>query len=113
MSPIPPAVKAEILADPFYKTCARSQEGECDGRVTWEHAYTYGGKQIQEKWAILPLCVYHHLGLGLDKDLNHFLALIRADINDISARMPKKDWKQELIYLAKLFGAEITYEEKL
>ena len=103
MTPIPPAVKAEILADPYYKTCARSDEGECEGRVTWEHSYIYAGKQVQEKWSILPLCVFHHLGEGLDKDLNHLLALLRADLEDICVRMPKKDWKRELIYLESLY----------
>jgi hypothetical protein len=103
MTPIPPAVKAEILADPYYKTCARADEGTCEGRVTWEHAYIYAGKQVQEKWSIIPLCVYHHLGAGLDKDLNHLIALLRADLNDLCARMPKKDWKRELIYLESLY----------
>lgn len=103
MTPIPPAVKAEILADPYYKTCARADEGTCGGRVTWEHAWIYAGRQIQEKWAIIPLCVWHHLGEGLDKDLNHLLALERADMKDLCVRMPKKNWMQELYYLRDKF----------
>jgi len=105
VSPIPPKVKAEILADPYYKTCARSQEGECEGRVTFEHAWIYGSKQIQEVWAIIPICAYHHAvdefqdGDGLDKGLNQYIALCRADIDDLCARMPKKNWRQEYKYL--------------
>lgn len=103
MTPIPKPLREEMAADPYYKTCARSQEGECEGRVTWEHAWIYAGRQIQEKWAIIPLCVWHHLGDGLDKDLNHLLALLRADLDDLCVRMPKKDWKRELIHLESLY----------
>lgn len=103
MTPIPTKLREEMALDPYYKTCARSNEGECEGRVTWEHAYIYAGKQVQEVWAIIPLCVYHHLGTGLDKDLNHLLALLRADLDDLCARMPKKDWKREFIYLESLY----------
>lgn len=103
MTTIPPKVKAEILADPYYKTCARSDEGECQGRVTWEHAWIYAGKQVQEKWAIIPLCVFHHLGEGLDKGLNQFIALCRSDMYHLIKTMPKKDWKREFTYLSSLY----------
>lgn len=102
MSPIPPTVKAEILADPYYKQCARASEMECDGRVTWEHAWIYAGKQIQERWAIVPLCVYHHLGAGLEKHLNQYLSLQRATPEDL-AKYPKKNWAQEYSFLSSKY----------
>jgi hypothetical protein len=70
-------------ADPEYQTCARAHDGGCDGRITYEHAFTYSGRQIQARWAILPLCFYHHLGRGLDKRKNRFLALRRATAEDL------------------------------
>jgi hypothetical protein len=95
--PIPLQLREKMSEDPYYKNCAR-KNSDCSGRITWEHAFIYKN-QIQERWAIIPLCVYHHLGNGLNKELNHYLALKRADIEDLCKRMPKKDWKQYWNYL--------------
>lgn len=92
MRKIPQSLKNEILADPYYKQCAR-KDRHCKGRITWEHALIYAGRQINEKWAIIPLCVYHHLGEGLDKRLNERIAVSRATPEDL-AKYPKRDWKQ-------------------
>jgi len=55
---------------------------DCPGKPEWEHAFTYQ-KQINEAWAIVPACAYHHRGKGLDKDYNRYRAIIRADIIDL------------------------------
>jgi hypothetical protein len=94
MRPIPPKLKAELAADPYYKICARWKEGGCEGRITWEHAFTYAGKQINERWAIIPLCWHHHLGPGLNKAKNQQIALARATPEDL-AKYPKVDWEAE------------------
>jgi hypothetical protein len=84
MSKIPKKILAEILADPYYKVCARKEDGSCNGRITFEHALIFAGKQVQEKFAIIPLCTYHHAvdmhqdGGQLDKDRNVQIALNRA-----------------------------------
>jgi hypothetical protein len=57
---IPKPLLKEILDDDYYKKCARHSEDNCKGRVTFEHAWIYASRQIQEKWAIIPLCEYHH-----------------------------------------------------
>jgi len=74
---IPPLLREMMSEDPYYKVCARSNS-ECEGRITWEHTLLYAGKQIQEKWAIIPLCWYHHLGDGLNKKANRQIVLIRV-----------------------------------
>lgn len=89
--------------DPFYSLCMRRHEGNCSGRVTWEHAFIYAGKQINEKWAIIPLCVYHHLGSGLDKNLNQFLALSRATPEDL-AKYDRFDWDRHYKWLSSLYS---------
>ena len=98
MSHIPKKLLALILADPFYKKCARDRSAEpflqvsdCDGRITFEHALMYAGKQIQEKFAILPLCVWHHLGDGLDKRWNITMAMSRATEED-KKKYPRLKW---------------------
>ena len=76
--------------DPYYKKCARTDD-DCSGRITWEHAFIYAGKQINERWAIIPLCVYHHLWEGMDKRKNEAIALARATEEDL-AKYPRKNW---------------------
>lgn len=97
MRPIPEQLKKEMANDPYYSICAR-ESMDCSGRITWEHAYIYAGKQINEKWAIIPLCWYHHLGSGLNKHENQKIALQRATEQDL-AKYPKKDWNKEKIWL--------------
>ena len=62
----------------------RADEGNCRGRVTKEHAITYKGSQLQEEWAILDICAFHH---GVDnyqdsgdliKEKHTWIALNRA-----------------------------------
>jgi len=78
-------------ADPYYKACARRKDGGCGGRVTWEHTLIYGGKQLNEKWAIIPLCERHH-GVNtyqdngeLNKQENVRIALNRATEAELRA----------------------------
>lgn len=85
----------------YYKKCARKGV-DCRGRITIEHALIYSGRQINELWALLPLCWYHHIGKGLDKRYNEHLALQRATDEDL-AKYPKADWTRRKKYLAQLF----------
>ena len=104
MSPIPEKLREELANDPYYQVCARLKDGDCEGRITWEHAWIYAGKQIQERWAIIPLCWHHHLGAGLEKPKNQYIALMRATPAEL-AKYPNKNWAEELRRL-KLFYKE-------
>lgn len=78
-----------ILNDSFYKKCARSIDGECDGRVSFEHVIIYGGRQLDEAWSIIPLCLKHHSILFyqdnglLNKEINESIALNRANDDEL------------------------------
>lgn len=82
MRKISPRVKEEILKRP--QVCARHHEGTCKGNTTWEHAIIHAGKQLDEAWAIIILCEYHHAvnnyqdNGDLKKELNVFYALQQA-----------------------------------
>ena len=75
------AVKDKVLERP--DICQRAN-GECNGRITWEHASTYAGRQIDEAWAIVKLCEYHHAvnlfqdSGDLNKQENQRIALNQA-----------------------------------
>ncbi len=46
-----------ILSDYFYKKCCLCN----NNHVTLHHNLIFGGQQVDEPWAILPLCPTHHL----------------------------------------------------
>ncbi|NCD40579.1 MAG: hypothetical protein EOL88_00655 [Bacteroidia bacterium] len=114
MKPIPLKMRKEIAEDPFMRSCIYCDIGkghECQGRVEWEHAFLFAGKRINEKWAIVPVCSYHHRGNGLDKDYNRYRAIIRADIDDLCKRMPTRDWRQIKKYLTNKYKS-LRIEER-
>ena len=106
---IPKQLLHEILEDDYYKRCVRHQEGSCGGRVTFEHCWVYASKQIQEHWAIIPLCERHHGVLSyqdrgdLQKDLNQWYSIHRASEDDF-ARYPRKAWIQIRAALDAKYG---------
>lgn len=91
MRKIPESLRAEMANDPYYKRCARFEEGNCSGRITWEHAIIYAGKQLNEKWAIIPICEYHHAvdnfqdRGNLNKEKHIWIALNRATDSELLA----------------------------
>lgn len=104
MNNMPEKLRAKLSSDPYYHNCLRKKEKDCMGRITWEHCWAYKGKQIQEPWAIIPLCVHHHLGNGMNKKLNHWFSINRMTPADEKA-YPRFNWKRERIILNKLFSA--------
>lgn len=102
MRAIPAKLKKQIEADPFMKKCIHYPSSDCVPRIEWEHCWIYSGRQINEAWAIVPVCTYHHRGAGLDKDFNRFVSLYRATMDDFKM-YPKKPWLQQKDYLVKKF----------
>jgi len=110
MRPIPKKIRDEIDADPYYKVCARSDEGDCQGRITIEHAIIYAGRQLNELWALLPICAYHHEvdqfqdGGGMDKDRHISIALNRATDSQLKAISKAIDYIRERDRLNNIYG---------
>jgi len=107
MRPIPQKLKDKLAKDPFMKTCVYTRKDapnhNCRGRITWEHAFSYSGRQINEAWAIIPCCEAHNSGEAMDKRYNEFRALERADIEQIQKKHPKRDWWQLRYHLRTMF----------
>lgn len=109
--PIPDKLRSELSEDPFYSKCCIT--GKRNGKIDWHHCYTYGGRQVNEKWNILPIIWNKHNWCG-DKDSVHndintrnkakFIALSRADLDDLCKRYYKFNWKQEYERLKQQFG---------
>jgi len=83
--------------------CAREQVcarlcSDCRGSNTFEHAIIYAGRQLDEAWAIVILCEYHHAvnnyqdGGDLDKEINMWLALNQATEEELRAVSKATDY---------------------
>lgn len=88
--------------------------GGCDGRVTWEHAIIFDGKQLNEKWAIIPLCEWHHAvnkhqdGGDLNKEMNVWVAVNRATSEELIAVSKAIDYLQLRERLNEKYGIPNT-----
>lgn len=97
MSPIPQKIRFRLESDPFMSRCIHDDD-DCYGRIEWEHAFMYAGKQVQEWWAIVPCCFYHHRGEGLDKQFNMIVGLLRlisagkAEMDEVKEKYPNNSW---------------------
>jgi hypothetical protein len=58
MRPIPPALRSEMAADPYYKRCCLC--GTMAGKIDFHHNLIYKGSQCDDRETILPLCVPCH-----------------------------------------------------
>ena len=111
MKPIPQKLRNELSADQYYQQCCLTGKKAKDVKIDWHHAWTYGKGQINEKWAIMPIWWKKHNWTGDDDSVHNclltrrkvqYLSLLRADLNDLKIRMPKKDWQQEFDFLKKV-----------
>lgn len=79
---ISPQIKAELLERK--DICARHRDGGCAGRITWEHAIIFAGRQLDKAWSIVKLCERHHEvnsyqdNGDLQKEKNVWIALNQA-----------------------------------
>lgn len=120
MTKIPTRVRVQIENDPNYKVCALiGHHGHvCGGRVTMEHALIYAGKQIQEKWAIVPICAkgqevdQYQDAHTMNKDLNKWVALNQGSDDDFKM-FPKAfpPYRQQREILNKKYGIWSRYQD--
>jgi len=74
---IPKKLLNDILCDPFYKRCCIT--GEASGKIDFHHNLIFAGKQVQEKFAILPVHnSIHQYHMGITSDIKEELNKIMA-----------------------------------
>lgn len=104
MHQTPKKTYEDILRErPFCERNEALQDHQCQGRSTMEHAWIYRGRQITDKWAIIRICYWAHLGPGLNKRINEWLALRHAMPEDL-AKYPGKNWGQIKKFLNKKYA---------
>ena len=96
MNNMPLKLREDCSNDPYYQVCARSN-ADCRGKITWEHALYFKGRELQEKFAVVPLCEWHHSvnqfqdGGGMIKKYNEIIAMARATKED-KKKYPNFKW---------------------
>ena len=98
MRPIPIKLRAEMADDPFYTCCCLCGNYE---EVQWHHVWIYGGRQINEKWAVVPACKKCHELVAGDKYTRQYfekVSLLRTIEADLK-KYYKKDWQRIKINL--------------
>lgn len=114
MTKIPQNVRKEIQNDLSYRVCAlKGLHGHiCGGRITMEHALIYAGRQIQKKWAIIPVCAagqevdHYQDAHTMNKELNVWIALNFASDIDL-AEFPRANYSILRDRLNKKYGVYI------
>jgi hypothetical protein len=108
MRKISPKIKEVLLQEP--DVCAL-KDGNCSGRITWEHTLIFSGKQIDEVWAIIKICARHHSvdewqdGGLLNKEKNVWVALNRATDEELRRYSKAIDYLKLKEKLNKKYGS--------
>lgn len=108
MRKIPEGIKKQLEAEP--NVCALRDYPPCGGRITWEHAIIYAGRQVNEVWAIIKICECHHGvntyqdGGNFNKELNVWVALNRATDDELRAISKSVDYLALRERLNKKYG---------
>ena len=115
MNNIPPKLRNELAADPDYQTCMRRdwlnahicQPDPATGKlIEWEHAIIHAGKQVQQRFAIVPICWWAHRGPGLVKEINVWIALMRATDEQLRPLSRAVDLIRERKRLNDIYGTK-------
>lgn len=115
MNNIPAKLKKEMLADPEYKVCSLLGHHECGGRITLEHAIIFAGRQVQERWAIIPVCAagqdvdHYQDSHRMDKEMNRWVALNRATDDELRAISRATDYIRERARLNEKYGRYMRF----
>lgn len=97
---IPITVRKLLANDPRMKKCIAC--GSCKD-IQWHHALMYGGKRLQESYAIQPLCYTCHMGNSMKPtqyaNAISELVAITMGLQHLLIKYSKFDWMQRKKYL--------------
>lgn len=106
---IPKSVKRELEEDETMKQCA-VRGCKCID-LEWHHVWMFGGKQIQETWAIVALCKKHHRGANgtitrvgrIESQFASIQKLIASGFKNLNKYQKPMDkfWENHINYFTK------------
>jgi hypothetical protein len=86
MNNIPKKLRDEMAADPFYTRCCITGElGTRSNPIQWHHNLIFAGKQVQEKFCILPIrkSIHDQVHHELIRDRLNWVMLNRATYEEL------------------------------
>lgn len=105
MRPIPQKLKDEIAADPFYKRCCISGRPATSTKIDWHHNLIFAGRQVNEKWCILPLAKEVHDNIARYKEKCDWIMLNRATDDDLIRYSKAENLMRKRDILNRKYGA--------
>ena len=104
MRKIPTKLREEMANDPTYSRCIVT--GRADEKIDWHHALIFGGRQVNEKWCILPLLhsVHEIEKMPMVKDRLDWIMLNRATDEELKRYSKAVDLLAKRERLNKEFG---------
>lgn len=102
MRAIPKKLREEMANDPFYKRCCIS--GSTSEKIEFHHALIYAGRQVNEKWAILPLAKSIHDNIVKYKEICDWIMLNRANDQELKKYSKAIDYIRYRDVLNKKYG---------
>ena len=113
MRRIPTKLRAEMEADPYYHRCCVTGVRRGYGvKIDFHHNLIYAGRQVNEKWCILPLLrsVHDQANSKTMRDKLDWIMLNRTDEATLRAYSKAKDLVRRRDQLNEEFG---VYKVKL
>lgn len=109
---IPPKLRAEMAEDNFYNHCCLTGIHKNREKIDWHHNFNYAGKNLNEKWCILPVRLsihFQHQGLTPEvKERLDWIMLNRADDTTLERYSKCIDLKKKRDKLNKKLGKLIN-----
>jgi len=105
MRKIPQKLKDEIADDPFYKRCCITGVLATETKVDWHHNLIFAGRQVSEKWCILPLAKEVHDNIVKYKELCDWIMLNRATDEELQKYSKAVDLLEKRKKLNKKYGS--------
>lgn len=102
MRPIPEKLRREMENDPFYKKCCIT--GSSSEKIDWHHNLIYGGRQVNEKWCILPLAKSVHDNIVKYKEICDWIMFNRATDEELERYSKAMNYKRMRDVLNKKYG---------
>ena len=108
---MPKWLKEDLENDSYYKKCCIT--GMSDEKIDFHHNLIFAGKQINEKWCILPLLQSIHREIVKYKEKCNWIMLNRATNKDLEKYSKVVDYKRERERLNKIYGVYPKRKSKI
>jgi hypothetical protein len=102
MRAIPKKLREEMANDPFYKRCCIT--GRMDEKIDFHHALIFAGRQVNEKFCILPLAQSVHKEIEKHKMKCDWIMLNRGTDDELIRYSKVEDLIHKRFRLNEVFG---------